>query len=344
MICRAMRVAAVLASSLLIGACSSGRPSRAPSSTSQSSTTTLTTRAVPGSTGPAGVPLSSVSWSQVAYPFDCDQFGYALESVRAANPVMYAQPEHGKTVAVVAVRCNAGAGSPPTALLVYDGATAAAEPHLLQTLQSVEEDRLVTSLAASGPRVTESFDGYSSSAITRCCPDVHASAAWVWSGRRYQPEVHATLRCPSAQLRLGFGPKVSEPTGQHSSALTLANVGPGSCYLRGYPGVALLDASGRALPFQYQHGGDQVVTSNPPTGIELPRGGLAFFTINKYRCDRGDRQVATSLSVMPPDEVGAVTANLGSPYSTIGYCGPADPGSVVSVSPVEATFEDTVAH
>src|SRR5579884_2163975 len=112
--------------------------------------------------------------------------------------------------------------------------------------------------------------------------------------------VVAVAPCRSATLGLALGGPIAEPTGQHSLSLVLANRGQNSCSLFGYPAVALLDAVGAALPFTYRDGGDQVVTSNPPAPVIVPPGGSAFVTINKYRCDLGDRDTAATLQLTPP--------------------------------------------
>jgi hypothetical protein len=41
----------------------------------------------------------------------------------------------------------------------------------------------------------------------------------------------------------------------------VSNVSSRSCALAGYPTLALLDRSGRALPFGYRHDGDQMIGS-----------------------------------------------------------------------------------
>ncbi|MHB8576874.1 MAG: DUF4232 domain-containing protein [Dehalococcoidia bacterium] len=156
--------------------------------------------------------------------------------------------------------------------------------------------------------------------------------------------VVATAPCRSAALRLGLGGEIAEPTGQHSLSLTLANLSASACVLFGYPGVALLDATGQVLPFDYTRAGDQVVTAHRPTPVILPAGGSAFVTINKYRCDRGDQSMATIIRLIPPGEMVPLTLSLAGATTTLAYCGAGDPGSTMAVSPVSVTQQDSLAH
>lgn len=150
-------------------------------------------------------------------------------------------------------------------------------------------------------------------------------------------------RCSATRLRLDLAGHFSEPTGQHTLALMLTNVSTTGCYLFGYPGVALVDASGAALPFHYVRGGDQVVTSMPPTRMDLGPGDVAYLTANKYRCDTSDLMHATIAQVIPPDD--SVTLQVGiADNVSMDYCGSGDPGSVLYISPVEPNATDTVTH
>jgi len=149
-------------------------------------------------------------------------------------------------------------------------------------------------------------------------------------------------RCSPAQLRLGWGGRFSEPTGQHTLELTLTNTSRSGCYLFGYPGISLVDGSGRVLPLRYSRAGDQVVTSRPPGRVDLAPSDTAHVTVNKYRCDAGDLMEATVVRLIPPDATSwlqlTITDNV-----PMDYCGPGDPGSTVYVSPVGATAGATLA-
>jgi len=138
--------------------------------------------------------------------------------------------------------------------------------------------------------------------------------------------------CQASQFSLYHGPDLSSPTGHLDVTVRLRNRGP-TCRLRGYPDVALLDGRGRVLPFTIRTGGDQVVTSRPPTTVRVPRGGFAWIVLSKYRCDLGALRVARAILIRLPGVARAKRLNL--PFRRwVGYCGKGDPGSIVTVSPV----------
>jgi Protein of unknown function (DUF4232) len=150
-----------------------------------------------------------------------------------------------------------------------------------------------------------------------------------------------TTRCSTGQLTVGLvGGGFSEPTGQHTVPLLISNTSTNGCYLFGYPQVAFVDGAGHTIPFQIQSSGDQVVTSAQPGRVDLAPHGLAYVTLNKYRCDTGDVTQATAVRITPP----GVSASLEVAISGIAYCGPGDPGSIVQVSPIAETQSGTLSH
>lgn len=154
----------------------------------------------------------------------------------------------------------------------------------------------------------------------------------------------ASSPCRSPDLDLETGPLVSEPTGQHTISLTLTNRSSHACSLIGYPRVMLLAASGQVLPFDFRHQGDQVVTSAAPQQIELTPGAVAYVTLNKYRCDLGDQALVSSLQLLLPGDQTTLGLSLPAESGVFGFCGPGDPGSIVSISPLAATFGATLSH
>ena len=145
--------------------------------------------------------------------------------------------------------------------------------------------------------------------------------------------------CGSNELRLALGDPVSEATGQRSLSMTLTNAGSRTCALEGYPDVQLIDATGGRLPVDYSHTGDQMVTSEPPTRVELSPGGVAYALINKYRCDGGDQQQAATVVLTPPGSQESMEVQVQPGLSIdLAYCGDGDPGSIVAVSPIEPTL------
>ncbi len=152
-----------------------------------------------------------------------------------------------------------------------------------------------------------------------------------------------TTRCSAAQLTVGWGGRVSEATGQNTVSVTVGNTSPHGCYLSGYPQVTLVDSAGRVLPLRYQTTGDQMVTSAAPGHVDIAPNGLAYVTVNKYRCDTTDFMQASVLRLTPPGLASSFDVSLAGNVP-MDYCGPGDPGSTVYISPVEPNFLATVAH
>lgn len=141
---------------------------------------------------------------------------------------------------------------------------------------------------------------------------------------------------------LSWDDRFSEPTGQHTLGLTLTNRSTSGCYLFGYPGISLIDERGRVLPLIYSRTGDQVVTASPPTRADIPPGGVAFVTTNKYRCDVREVMRAAAVRLIPPDDFVALSVSI-TGNVPMDYCGPGDPGSILHISPVELAEGATIA-
>jgi hypothetical protein len=134
----------------------------------------------------AGPSLTSVPWAGVTYPFQCGSTLQGLVGYRVVQ-VAYPQPAPERSLAIVMVECNSGAGTPPVELLVYDGTSSRLAPHLAQTLIAVSSRYQASVFAADGPTVTVAVSGFSSTAVPNCCPDIHMTLAWHWTGSGYQP-------------------------------------------------------------------------------------------------------------------------------------------------------------
>jgi Domain of unknown function (DUF4232) len=162
---------------------------------------------------------------------------------------------------------------------------------------------------------------------------------------RSQSEAGRSTTCHPSQLTIANGFQVSAATGQNPLSVALTNRSATPCVVNGYPTVALLDAHGKRLPFRVSHSGDQMVTSRPPVAVRLLPRRSAFFVLNKYRCDLGNLKVAKKLRVALPDVRTPARLTVAIPmYPVIGYCGGNDPGSVVTVSPIEPSLEAALAH
>lgn len=149
--------------------------------------------------------------------------------------------------------------------------------------------------------------------------------------------------CAADALVLRPGARVSPMTGEHAVLYILANRGPQTCTVRGYPRVTLYDADGRAMPFQYAEGGGAYVTSGHPATVVLAPQSTAYVLVAKYRCDLGIARTAATIRLTLPSGHGQVFAArepVGIPGPAgLSYCqgGPHDPGQLVTVSPIEPT-------
>jgi hypothetical protein len=66
--------------------------------------------------------------------------------------------------------------------------------------------------------------------------------------------------------------------------------------------------------------------------------------MNQYRCDLGNKETAATVFLIPPNTTSALELGfdqLPNDASIIHYCGPGAPGSMVNISPVEATASAT---
>jgi Protein of unknown function (DUF4232) len=149
--------------------------------------------------------------------------------------------------------------------------------------------------------------------------------------------------CRMSLFAMQFGPLVSEATGQHTITLRLVNRGRRACVLDGYPRIQAYDRAG-LIPFAIRHGGDQMVTSRRPRRFVVSPGRAAFVALNHYRCDLGNLRTATTIRIGTrgtiPSEMGAI--KMTDRYQRLDYCGRADPGSTLAVSPFEPTFRATL--
>lgn len=138
-----------------------------------------------------GVPLDTVDWAAVSYPVGCG--GTPVGTVAG-----YPEPMPAHQLAVVYVQCAHGAGSPPSAVLVYDYATSSKTPHLFQTLLTYQDDwsPAPKGFSATGSQLSIHVYGYNGSA-PRCCPNINTTLYWSWTGSSYRETssepTHATL-------------------------------------------------------------------------------------------------------------------------------------------------------
>ncbi len=134
----------------------------------------------PSAAPPAGTPrppapdLARVDWSRVTYPLACGGVPTTVVAVSGGDVAADGVPD-----AAVAVRCDAGAGSPPTELYLYVPPGAGdSSPRRLATLVEQTDDVLLTTVAVDASGVRATGFAYSSARVPRCCPDQRVDLRW----------------------------------------------------------------------------------------------------------------------------------------------------------------------
>ncbi|MFJ9806021.1 hypothetical protein [Streptomyces wuyuanensis] len=85
---------------------------------------------------------------------------------------------------VVAARCEAGSGTPPSGIYVLAGSRAG-EPRVVATLLEPARRQSAGELAVRDGAVTALLLGYSSPDVPRCCPDEREAVKWQWIGGKF---------------------------------------------------------------------------------------------------------------------------------------------------------------
>lgn len=117
--------------------------------------------------------------------------------------------------------------------------------------------------------------------------------------------------------------------------LALRNVGARACAIRGYPGVRMLDPTGRALPLRVQRGhGFFPDTLSAPRTVALVPGtsahfGISFVTNREYAGAHVCHTAGAAMSAVPPGSRWQRVSLRGAPR--ISPC-----GRQLVVSPVHA--------
>ncbi|MFJ8533655.1 DUF4232 domain-containing protein [Streptomyces sp. NPDC093591] len=107
----------------------------------------------------------------------------------------------------------------------------------------------------------------------------------------------STTRCHTSELRAAIG-RPSPGAGQRNFPIVLTNTADRTCTLRGYPGAAFVDASGKQL------GPDPKRSPDTPTTITLAPGRSAWAGLSFASPEISGARTATpeGLLVTPPDE------------------------------------------
>lgn len=97
--------------------------------------------------------------------------------------------------ALVAVRCDAGAGAPPSA--VFAVAARPGGPEVLDELLGPEQGEVVKDLDAVGPNAVVTTFGFGPEA-PRCCPDLEVQHTFRWDGAAFGAPTTASTPLPDA--------------------------------------------------------------------------------------------------------------------------------------------------
>lgn len=143
-------------------------------------------------------------------------------------------------------------------------------------------------------------------------------------------------RCQLARLAVSVGPYISEATEQHTLALQIVSHAQRWCVLDGYPGVRFFDARG-AIDFRIRHGGDQMISTQPPLPVPMRPGGRAFLVLNKNACVGQSLRTATRMELRTPSggsKSFTLPPHMPLPWRIPYSCRNAnDPGQTITVSP-----------
>ncbi|MGW3916866.1 DUF4232 domain-containing protein [Streptomyces sp. NPDC005070] len=109
-------------------------------------------------------------------------------------------------------------------------------------------------------------------------------------------------RCHTSELRASVG-RNDPGAGQENFPIVLTNTSKRACTVRGYPGAAFVDASGKQL------GPDPRRSSGTPTTVVLAPGHSAWsgLTFSNPEISGADTATPASLIVTPPNERDSLT-------------------------------------
>lgn len=180
------------------------------------------------------------------------------------------------------------------------------------------------------------------------CQEATASSSGSVAHPTLAAQSSGVRQCTASVLVLRPGLLVSPMTGEHADSFMVTNHGPVACTVSGYPQVTLYDSRGVAMPFRYAEGGGAYVTAKKPAIVTLAPGKSAYALVAKYRCDLGIADDATAIRLtVHADQDPAFSGRepIGGGAAGLSYCqgGQEDPGQLVTVSPVEATFQATTS-
>lgn len=127
----------------------------------------------------------------VAAEVDCA--GAALLQVRRHS---YDFTGDGVADALLAVRCDAGAGSPPSTVLAIVARPGG--PEILAEILAADAGEVVSGLDNTGASAVITAFGYSADA-PRCCPDLQVTRSFRWLGESFDSGMRVETPLPSVE-------------------------------------------------------------------------------------------------------------------------------------------------
>ncbi len=155
--------------------------------------------------------------------------------------------------------------------------------------------RLVSAVAVLG--LLTACGGGDGGDGTASAPQKVSGTAAPATGDTSSAAASVSARCHTSQLRASVG-RNDPGAGQQNFPIVLTNASGRTCTVRGHPGAAFLDASGKQL------GPDPRRSADPPVTVRLAQGKSAWAGLTFSHPGVSGARAATpkSLLVTPPDE------------------------------------------
>ncbi len=115
----------------------------------------------------------------------------------------------------------------------------------------------------------------------------------------------AIPRCLSGALYIALVPKDGQgATGHLDVVFSVTSVAQASCYLEGYPGIQLINASGKYIATHLTWGGGFFFANRPKQYVVIGTGKTAYFALGWTHFPSPGQRCPTTkyLLVTPPDD------------------------------------------
>ncbi|MFJ8078790.1 hypothetical protein ACIQ7Q_33865 [Streptomyces sp. NPDC096176] len=127
----------------------------------------------------AAAPAPAPDPATVELPIECGSLGNVVTKKASGDLDGDGGPE-----TVVAARCDAGSGTPPSGLYVLS-AGPDSDARVVATLVDPALKQSVGALAVRDGAVVATLLGYSSAEVPSCCPDEREEIKWQWQGGKF---------------------------------------------------------------------------------------------------------------------------------------------------------------